>query len=393
MARSEELQRWLDTLDGEPDGVRGALRGLDAGLREELMREALTDDRIADLKAKMENTALYAPNVELVLLEHYLRQPGVLSPVTLCLKGMTDRHLPSSNIIDTSALFGVAARQLCGNRPLLDHQVVASRSNVRIEYTGKRLYQSDWDVLHTLIRQSQDAFDRRHDIQPSRLLELLGLSKGGSCYDILEQTVNRLREGYLYVAVEGKNPMHLGKGPEGRYKASTGLNLIKDFTWYRGDEGEKLTFVIDSRIARLFSNSEYGLVDLEKRKLLRSNELAKKIQSLISGQMSNCQHHRMSKLLALTGLQSDMAHFTAHVLKALQVLVSAGIITAYWLSRPPRGQAQDKILVIWKERGASRDEPIPKGKGTYGDRAGTVKTLDGRLASPIKSGEPQQSLF
>jgi hypothetical protein len=157
--------------------------------------------------------------------------------------------------------------------------------------------------------------------------------------------------------------------------------------------GEKLTFVIDSRIARLFSNSEYGLVDLEKRKLLRSNELAKKIQSLISGQMSNCQHHRMEKLLALTGLQSDMAHFTAHVLKAVQVLVSAGIITAYWMSRPPNGQAKDKILVIWKQHGATGAEPIPKGKGIYGDRTGTVKTQNGRPVSPVKDGEPQQPLF
>ena len=395
MGRSPELQEWLAMYAGGlPEQTRAALRRLDENLRRELMREALTDDRIVDSKALSESAGLTGYTLELILLEQYLRQPGVLSPVTLFLKGMTDRHLPSSNIIDTSALFGVAARQLRGNRPLLDHQIVASRANVRIEYTGKRLYQSDWDVLHALIRLSQDAFDRPHVIQPSRLLGMLGLSKGGSYYELLEQTVNRLREGYLYVAAEGKNPMHLGKGREiGRYKASTGLNLIKDFTWYRGASGEKLTFVIDSRIARLFSNSEYGLVDLEKRKLLRSNELAKKIQSLISGQMKNCQHHRMAKLLALTGLQSDMGHFTILVMKALRVLVSASIITAYWMSRPAYGRSDEKVLVIWKLHGATGDEPIPKGKGTYGDRNGTVTTVDGKAASPRTPGDPQQTLF
>lgn len=395
MARSAELQKWLDAYGEEgPEQKRNALRSLDENLRRELMREALTDDRIVDSKAASESAGLTGYTLELILLDQYLRQPGVLSPVTLFLKGMTDHHLPSSNIIDTSALFGVAARQLRGSRPMLDHQLVASRANVRIEYTGKRLYQSDWDVLHALILLSKDAFDRPHVIRPSRLLGMLGLSTGGSYYELLEQTVNRLREGYLYVASEGKNPMHLGKSREiGRYKASTGLNLIKDFMWYRGGEAEQLTFVIDSRIARLFSNSEYGLVDLEKRKLLRSNELAKKIQSLISGQMKNCQHHRMVKLLALTGLQSDMSHFTDHVLKALRVLVSAGIITAYWMSRPAYGRSDEKVLVIWKQHGATGDEPIPRGRGTYGDREGTFTTMDGRAASPRTPGDPQRPLF
>jgi len=374
MGRSPELQEWLDRQGEDAARAEIAARSMPPDLSQELVREALTDDRIIDLNESVGFLRRDSRQAwELIIISAYLKIPGVLSPAKLDLKGMTEDLLPSSNIINTSALFAVAAQRGKGRRTVHQNLVVPSRRDVRIEYSGQQLYQSDWDVLHELFVLSRNAFGRPCTVQPAELLRILGHPSNGHYYEHLEKTINRLREAYLYIAVEGERPMHLGKSPEGRYKTSTGLNLIKDFVWFRSGANSQLVFVIDHRIPRLFDNSEYGLVPRSKRQRLGCSELAKSIQSLISGQRSNCQHHRMEKLLALSGLQSDMSHFTSLILDAMKALIAAEVITAFWVSRPPNGHAKDKILVIWKERGASPQEPIPPGGGVYGTGKGIIK--------------------
>jgi len=391
MGRSPELQEWLDRQGEDAARAEIAARSMPPDLSQELVREALTDDRIIDLNESVGFLRRDSRQAwELIIISAYLKIPGVLSPAKLDLKGMTEDLLPSSNIINTSALFGVAAQRGKGLRPVHRNLVVPSRRDVRIEYSGEQLYQSDWDVLHELLVLSRHALGRPCTVRPSKLLRILGLPSNGHYYDFLEKTVNRLREAYLYVAVEGKNPMHLGKGPEGRYKASTGLNLIKEFIWIRCGSNSQLTFVIDHRIPRLFDNSEYGLVPRSQRRLLGCSELAKSIQALISGQMRNCQHHRMDKLLLLSSLKADMPHFTSLIVDAMKALIEAGVITAFWVSRPPNGHARDKILVIWKERGATPQEPIPSGAGMYGTREG-IRTISASAKSRQNAEPPRQS--
>lgn len=391
MARSDELQQWLDAQGEDIVRAENAARSMPEELAQELICEALTDDRIIDLNDRVNYLRKTSKKAwELVIISAYLKIPGVLSPARLDLKGMTEDLLPSSNIINTSALFGVAAQRGKNRRPVHHNLIVPSRRDVRIEYSGEQLYQSDWDVLHELLVMSRNALGRPCTVRPSELLRILGLPSNGHYYDFLERTVNRLRGAYLYVAVEGKNPMHLGKGPEGRYKASTGLNLIKEFIWIRCGSNSMLKFVIDHRIPRLFDNSEYGLVPRSKRRQLGCSELAKSIQALISGQMRNCQHHRMDKLLLLSSLKADMPHFTSLIVDAMKALIEAGVITAFWVSRPPNGHARDKILVIWKERGATPQEPIPTGAGMYGTSEG-IRTISASAKSQQASETPRQS--
>ena len=60
-----------------------------------------------------------------------------------------------------------------------------------------------------------------------------------------------------------------------------------------------------------------------------------------------------------------MKAFTRQLKKALDELIRVGVIKAYWISMPPKGQSEDKRLYIWKNQLPTKLEPIPKGNGHF----------------------------
>ena len=143
-----------------------------------------------------------------------------------------------------------------------------------------------------------------------------------------------------------------------------GLHLISDYRW---DQGQSLTFVLDSKLIKLFGNSEYGLIDWEKRRQLKHNDLAKKLQSMFSGQRDNLLKYQVSIIKDRSGLSSEMKSFTMKLIKALNLLCEKDVIKAYWISKPKRGFAETKMLYVWWREIPPQHE-IPVERGSYTDQ-------------------------
>ena len=363
--RSPALQTWI--MGKSHEEMQDQVAGLPKPLYKELLREALYDDRI---QAVYENNAfLPVATRELMALKRYVMLPEIYVTVSMHLPGMNEGNVPSSNLIDTSSLFLVQSKKN-SSRDFLINYTVCSRKNTTIIYTGERLYQGDWNVLHVLIDISKHAFNRFHTVRPKQILDKLGLSDGGGNYDTLLQSLVRLSQASMHVEhynATGAKDMSLGAPPMGAGRSRkinvTVLHLIQSMVWKRGDV---LTFSLDSRLVRLFANSEYGLVDWNKRCQIRHNELAQKLQCLFSGQKANQQFHNVEKLRKLAGIGADVPQFTRHLRKALNELVAAEIIHSYWLSQPKRGETSSKrVVCIWKKSPPSPREPIPGNRGAY----------------------------
>ena len=316
--RSKELQAWIDA-QGTPEGVYGAVRDLSGKLREELLQEALSIDQIA--QKFDEKNGLEPKTKEIAALQAYCSFPEIMGPVSMELAGWHERNVPSSNIIDSSALFkAVSPEQYGKKRPFHHQKVIASRSTVYIDYTGEELCQFDWDVLHYLICCSRDAFNVPHTITPLNMVKTLGLPINGQSYEQIFDSVVRLFEGSIYVQntpKTGNNNFVIGRRRRTARGQVMGLHLISDYRW---NQGQSLTFVLDSKLIKLFGNSEYGLIDWEKRRQLKHNDLAKKLQSMFSGQRDNLLKYQVSIIKDRSGLCSEMKSFTMKLIKALNLL-------------------------------------------------------------------------
>ena len=373
MARSKALEKWFQDQSKDVEKAKENLSSLPANLQKELEREARNDSRVSKIAAAR------VTGVNIMLIRAYLDQPGIVKPASLNLPGLREGFLPTSNWLENTALFGVAPMKRRKNekfkRNLLQDATIFSREGAIVQYSGEQLYQFDWDVLHYLILKSCDEFDKWFYLTPSEILENIGLAKNQSAYGRLMDSLKRLSQSSLFIAIETEG-MSLTLGKEVGNCAATVLHLIRDFVWQKDLKSESMKVVIDSRMTQLFDHNMWGQVNQEQRKALRGNDLAKKLQCLFSTQQANKQIHRFSRLQTITGLTENIYFFSRSLGQSLDNLVDVGCISAYWISKPKRGKQADKRLIIWKTGEASPNEPIPRENGTYFCKRGKFVTAE-----------------
>ena len=383
MSRSAELAAWIESCPTAAELCK-QVEYLAPELKNELLIEALQHFEIAKEyeRTDAEIAILTKSHRTNMALRAYCRMPDVRNTIHLELPGWNSGNTPSVNVIDTSALFGVFSSGRAAKRRMLNRETIFARSNARISYTGEELFQADWDVLHMLLCMSDGTFNKRIRVRPIDVLKRLQMPPKGCNYDMLMETVVRLRHAALDIVVfdqDGNRRYAVGrpdvKGGWGKKAAITSVNLIKDLIWIRGND---MYFELDSRLMRLFGNNEYGLIDWETRLSINKNELAKKLQCLFSGQQRNRQFHNIEKIRQLCGLASKMNQFMHLLTKALNELMRVGAIQAYWISRMERGHPEKRVLAIWKTSFPSKSEPVPDFEGRPGKLVcGQVQIEDG----------------
>lgn len=368
--RSQELLNWIDNLSEDPQVQTQQIKAMPKALRKELLNEATL--RNLKLKASLNDEENRLPeNVrEISVLAVYCKTPDIKKNFQeLELDGWNDGNAPSSNIIDTSSLFAVLVPSRDGMRPRYYNETLLARQNTTILYTGEQLYQFDWDVFHALICLANGKFGCLNQIPPMKVLGLLGYSKAGKIYDQLAETLNRLNQATISIYrhyPDGKHPdLQIGNvGRSGKYR-QVNLHLTDQYEWNRG---LMIQYALDPRLSMLFANHEYGLIDWEKRNCMGKNELAKKLQCLFAGQKANEQCHRVAKVRDLSLMAKDMASFTRFLEKALNLLLDVGIIKAFWIEKPKRGDAEEKLFYIWKDKCPPEKFQNPGGRrGKYCD--------------------------
>lgn len=364
MQRSKELSEWISKHSNSEELIED-LPNLPTALKKELLNEALELNPV--IRTNYENREDSIKSVrERIALIAYCKTKEVFGDIGLDIPLLNNDNTVSFNILDTSSLFCVfipntQERRYCRN------EVLACRKNVAIEYTGEVLYQFDWDVFHMLITIAEGDFSHSHRTTPAEMLRRLGMTAGGENYDRLERTLARLYETGLYihrqddegnpnVIIGRKMPAH--SSSQKNYKT---MRLIQNYSWFRGLE---IQFELDPQIRSLIGHNEYGLVDWETRNKLQKNDLAKKLQALFSGH-ENMQNHKLVKLKEWCRLGSNLTVFSKQVKRALDELVKHDVIHSYWLYKPRRGELEKRYLRIWRKKGPSAKEPVPKERGDY----------------------------
>ena len=368
--RSPELNEWINGLCKNPDEIKQKVLAMPKKLKNELLEEALL--RNPKLKQGLDKSDDVVPSSvrEIDALLQYCKTPEIFKDnFELTLDGWNSGNVPSSNIIDTSSLFAVLTPSSEKERPFFRKEVLFARQNTTIVYTGELLFQFDWDVFHALICLSHGKFDTITSVQPTAILELLGLPRNGRVYDLLEASLDRLSKAFISITrvyPDDKYPtMKIGVPGQSGRKDRDNLTLIDHYSWRRGFV---VRYSLDARLTMLFGNFEYGLIDWKTRNMIGKNEMAKKLQCLFAGQKANQQFHKVAKIRELCRVSAGMAHFTSLLEKALTILVEIGAIKAFWIEKPKKGLAEEKILCIWKNTCPSKSGQNPGGRrGKYRD--------------------------
>ncbi len=243
--------------------------------------------------------------------------PASVKPIQLDLFGHCDDDSAAMpNAIARSALFSPIAR---GRRRFIDNELIASRKDVKITFTGIQLDMGDADVFMQAIRLAAEQgfldLDTEFQILPYGFLKELGRccktkpGKGNLLW--LQKSFMRLRKGLLIIETN---------------ECIFTPSLILDYTYNKTTGTHHLK--LDSRIISLFYNEQYGLIDWDKRKNIKKEiSLAKWLQTYIASNAKGQQIISIKKIKKWCGKENrQSSKFRNSLKKALKELEKLKII-------------------------------------------------------------------
>jgi hypothetical protein len=232
-----------------------------------------------------------------------------------------EEHRAMPNHIARSALFTPIKK---GARTFHNKEIISSRCDVEITYTGLRLDEADADLWMQLLHHFRNTSPgNKFFINRARLLTELGKSRGKESYKWLEDSMNRLHGS---ISIKSK-----------RYKISSTLLQI----YATDEETNDYYFKIDKAIVQLFSNKEFSLIQWNKRKKLKY-ALSKTLQRHIATSSSIEQSYFYSDLKERFKRSGETKYLKRDLKKACEELLAHHIIFKYELRK-------DK-LKIWRTK-------------------------------------------
>jgi hypothetical protein len=242
-----------------------------------------------------------------------------------------ERAIP--NHIARSSLFAPIAR---GRRKMHDKELLVSRGDVSIYYTGKQLDEADCDVWMQLLHiANQYPLGEPVPINRAEVLRSIGRATGNKDYLWLHESIRRLHLGAIEIET---NKYIIKKGP--RVEA---LHLLDGFTYEPEDETYYLR--LDKRLIQLFSHAEFALVDWEKRFMITHRiDLAKRLQRLVATSSDKTQRYSLKYLKEVCCYNSPMRKFKDALLEALEELERLHIIRNPQFEMSRTGEEQARWL-------------------------------------------------
>jgi hypothetical protein len=213
---------------------------------------------------------------------------------------------------------------------MLVGEIVASRSDVKIRYTGAQLCMADNDVFLQCIFLARLApLGESVRVNRGAMLRQLGKCDSGNNYQWLDDSIRRLLAASLVVE-SAESSLRTATTYEDNSDPlparALGIHLIQRFEF----DATFSSYIIElpREIVRLFDGGAYTLVDWDRRMELRSSvPLSKWLQNYASSH-SRGKLHRIGidHLQKWTGLVSPPRKFRASLLSALKELERVGII-------------------------------------------------------------------
>lgn len=225
-----------------------------------------------------------------------------------------ERAMP--NHLARSSLFAPCAR---GRRKQHNgSELLMSRNDVRLRYTGQQLDMGDSDVFMQALYEAQRApAGERVYIERAKFLRAMRRTTGKNDYDWLHQSMRRLFHGSIEVEA--------GSYKIGFTPSSAGMHLIDEYEY--DAEKEKYFLRFNPRILALFSNNEYALIDWEKRhQLMKKVDMAKWLQTYLASHKPGIHRIGLKYLKQWMDFSSPMNKFRDALLEAMRELERVEII-------------------------------------------------------------------
>lgn len=217
-----------------------------------------------------------------------------------------------------------------GRRRLVENELIASRSDVKILFSGTQLCMSDNDVfLQCLLLARGKPLGTRVKINRSRLLVELGKCDSGNNYRWLDSSIRRLLAATIVVQKLSttSHDVPIRNSRDGSCHTKVlGIHLIQRFEFDSAQNGYVIEIPAD--IHRLFDGNAFTLIDWEKRMQLRERvAMAKWLQNYAASHAKGATHKiGIESLHAWTGLKSPRRKFRASLLSALRELERVGVL-------------------------------------------------------------------
>ncbi|MBC3863200.1 hypothetical protein H8K32_13910 [Undibacterium jejuense] len=238
------------------------------------------------------------------------------APTKLFLPGFDIGAMP--NHLNRSSFIAPIAR---GRRKFHRQEIMVSRRDCVLQYTGEQLDEADGDILMALIFFAGfHPLGEAVSLNRAQLLQKIERNLGNAQYKWLHRRLKALTEGTLFLEAKKRDGST-------KYKIgwSAAFHIVSSFTY---DEIEKeYKYVLDPRWVEMFGNREYALIDWKKRMMLRrGQDMAKTLQRLIATSSDPLQHYALDWLKAKMDYSGRLRDFRDAIQCAVMELERVEII-------------------------------------------------------------------
>ena len=251
--------------------------------------------------------------------------------VPMYLPGSDSLMRAMPNHIARSSLFAPIA---LGKKTMHKGTVMISRSDAEIRFWGEQLDESQADVwMQIMYLAGKKPLGEPVIINRAELLRSMGRDTGNSQYKWLMSSMEALTFAMLVIDVrtKGKSKLTIGK--------TKAFHFINSFDY--DDEVGAYILRIDPRWIRMYENSEYALIDWEKRmKIRRAQDMAKAIQRLVATSKDTTQRYQIVWLKQKLEYGGRIDAFKTALLRAMNELERVGIVSNSRIELSTKGVIQ-----------------------------------------------------
>ena len=257
------------------------------------------------------------------------------NPKNLFLPGMNEFTWAMPNHLARSSIFAPVAR---GRRKIHDGNIIHSRGDVEIRFSGRQLDEAQADVWMQAMKEAQrQPLGTPVVINRCAFLRKIGRTDGGENFKWLHRTMQDLVFAMLVIEVtkRGGRKLSIGK--------TRALHLISGFDY--DEDREEYTLTIDPRWDAMYDNREFALINGEKRKNFgRNQDLAKALQRLVATSSTAVQRYAVSWLKKKMEYSGRLRDFRDALDRSCVELERLEIIAKGSIEDSTKGKPQ---LVLW----------------------------------------------
>lgn len=269
--------------------------------------------------------------VELPALKPKAEEPEVTE---FWLPRTNDTKRTMSNHLARSSLFAPVAR---GRKKLLQEEVLVSRSDAVIKYSGEQLDETQADLwMYLMHRASKQPLGENVHLSRAAILNAIGRADAKAQYDWLLRSMKSLSFAMLTIET------YRDGGKTKKLEITRVLHLINGFDTHH-ETGDYI-FYVDTRWMEVYSN-EYALINWELRnQISQGQDMAKAIQRLIATSNNKQQFYSLDWLKGKLSYASPLRKFKQALLSAVTELKRVGIITCGTFRMSTRDIEQIEIV-------------------------------------------------